>query len=67
MTPPKVIYLQWYDVDGEEAIDEEVTWCLDQINDTDVAYVLASRIKELEAEVAGLEELIASFERGRIT
>ena len=30
---PDVIYLQ-----GEEYSDEGVTWCVDQINDTDTAY-----------------------------
>jgi len=54
MTPPKVIYLQWYDAEnGEElnALEEQVTWCEDCINDTDVAYVLASRIAELESDL----------------
>jgi hypothetical protein len=33
---PDVIYLQWYDDDGEES--EDVTWCVDRINETDIEY-----------------------------
>ena len=33
---PDVIYLQWFDEDGEP--DGEVTWCEDRINDTDIEY-----------------------------
>jgi hypothetical protein len=36
MNIPDVIYLQWLDEDGEE--QEEVTWCIDQINNTDIPY-----------------------------
>lgn len=40
MKPPKVIWLQI----GEDAETYEgfegVTWCVDQINDTDIRYVL---------------------------
>jgi len=36
-TVPDVIYLQWYDEDGEYA--ENVTWCVDHINGTDIPYV----------------------------
>jgi hypothetical protein len=38
MTVPQTIYLQFFDEDGEE--NEEVTWCVDKINDTDVEYQL---------------------------
>ena len=41
MRPPTVIYLQWLDDDGEEA--EEVTWCVDRINDTDIEYRLVEQ------------------------
>lgn len=39
--PPEVIYLQWGDDEGIEYFDDDdfVTWCVDQINDTDVAYI----------------------------
>jgi hypothetical protein len=33
---PDVIYLQWFDEDGEK--DGEVTWCEDRINVTDIEY-----------------------------
>lgn len=38
--PPTKIYLQWYDEDGEplDALSDEVTWCVDEINPTDVEY-----------------------------
>lgn len=35
---PEVIYLQWYDDDGEEA--EDITWCVDRINATDIEFRL---------------------------
>lgn len=34
---PKIIYLQWFDDEGEAL---EVTWCKDKINDRDIKYVL---------------------------
>jgi len=38
--PPDRIWLQWWDTNGEH--DEEgITWCADQINDSDVLYVRA--------------------------
>ena len=42
---PEVIYLQWFDEDGKP--DEEVTWCQDSINDSDIAYVRKDVIKKL--------------------
>ena len=44
-TPPKEIYLLWYDEDGEAIykngrLEGEVTWCEDRINSTDVKYVI---------------------------
>lgn len=52
MTPPKVIYLQWYDEDGNEVDPHggDVTWCDDRINDTDVAYIRADDMQEKKAE-----------------
>lgn len=40
--PPERIYLQCYDDQGEylDPISGEVTWCVDQINETDAEYVL---------------------------
>ena len=40
---PEVIYLQWYGADqrdlaGEDGEPDDVTWCQDRINDTDVVY-----------------------------
>ena len=39
--PPNQIYLQWF------SPMEEVTWCVDRIEDDDVKYVHAGIIKEL--------------------
>ncbi len=40
MKPPERIWLQFYDeFDGEES--EDITWCVDHINETDVEYVRA--------------------------
>ena len=41
---PEFIYLQWFSEDGidiEEA--EEVTWCEDRINDSDLVYKLVKK------------------------
>ena len=46
-SPPDRIFLQW-----EELADEYlVTWCVDQINDSDTAYVREGRVKALEHEL----------------
>jgi len=40
---PEVIYLQWFDPDDGEPLDadrDEVTWCRERINDSDIAYRL---------------------------
>jgi len=41
-TPPKVIYLQIYDEDGKllDVLQDEVTWCVDRINEKDLVYML---------------------------
>jgi hypothetical protein len=38
---PDVIYLQAYDEEGNllSELDDEMTWCQDKINDTDVEYI----------------------------
>ena len=50
---PETIYLQWQDYEGED-----VTWCVDKINETDVEYVrkdlyddMVAMVKILELEV----------------
>ena len=56
MKIPKVIYLQIRDEDGkllDSRIDEAVTWCTEQINDNDEAYVRLSRLR------AAIEEITA--------
>ena len=69
MTPPKRIYLQ---ADSNFPVDtgEEVTWCVDEINDTDTEYVRLDVYEELRAENAALrsrldaccDELLADAE-----
>ena len=41
--PPERIYLQCYESDGtlRDFISDDVTWCVDQINNNDVIYILA--------------------------
>jgi hypothetical protein len=41
--PPKRIWLQWFDEDGHKQDGEEMTWCEDQIFDTDVEYQLVEK------------------------
>ncbi len=41
MAPPKIIYLQYFDEDGElDPSADEITWCRDRINETDLVYIL---------------------------
>lgn len=51
-TAEERIYLQ---VDGDW-YDESITWCVDQINDTDVEYVLATKLTRQEAIVTAALE-----------
>ena len=41
--PPERVYLQCYESDGtlRDFIHDDVTWCVDQINDNDAVYILA--------------------------
>jgi len=36
---PEKIYLQWYTEDCPENCRDEVTWCWDKIEETDVEYI----------------------------
>ena len=53
MGAPDKIYLQWDDGEGDEDYNE-ITWCIDQIDDTDVEY---SRVTL--AELAALRHIVA--------
>jgi len=57
--PPNVIYLQWYDENGEvlNAKDHEVTWCEDRINPTDIMYVMEQQPDIVRAQHRALMEL----------
>ncbi len=44
MKPPKEIFLQFEEQDSEFG----ATWCVDQINETDVRYVLADSAPEFK-------------------
>lgn len=48
--PPNIIYLQWHDYDGE------VTWCQDEINETDVKYVKISEVENAYKELMSFLE-----------
>ncbi len=58
--PPERIYLQCYDDQGEylDSATGEVTWCVDQINVTDAAYVLigGDDFQELLDKIQMLEQ-----------
>ena len=41
-SPPDKIYLQWWPDPTEPEPPGEVTWCVDEINDTDAEYLLAT-------------------------
>ena len=60
MDTPDRIYLQTHDELGNEMdyILDEITWCVDQINDTDVEYVHVDKYRALEEKLSGYEELI---------
>ena len=45
---PKKIYLQVCPEHGVSC--DEITWCVDRINDTDVEYVLPDRAAQLQRE-----------------
>ena len=46
MKPPETIYLQT-DYDGEP-MEDEWTWCVDEINETDTKYIRADRVEVLD-------------------
>ena len=61
MEIPEKVYIQTCDELGNEMdmILDEVTWCVDQINDTDPEYILADKYRALE-EINAL--LLALFQ-----
>lgn len=52
MKIPERIYLQYYCEDdfGDLVEAYEITWCQDQINDSDIEYVLASKVSEQQEQ-----------------
>ena len=77
MMIPEIIYLQLFDDYGEclDPSENEVTWCSDQINESDIKYVLerifddaTQRAEAAEAEVAWMKiELTQWPEKWRAT
>ena len=67
--PPERIWLQWADEGDYESYDdlEGVTWCVDSINETDVEYVPAARIAELEAANERQRKALCSIPRYIVT
>ena len=65
---PKRIYLQWFDEDGEklDPTKDEITWCVDCINETDVSYVREKTIQALErvAKAAKVICEVSKYPRG---
>jgi len=65
-TPPKVIYLQWYDESEGKPFDpdrSEVTWCVDRIYDTDLVYVLQDTVIEITEENISIMSLLMKAAR----
>jgi len=56
MKLPRIIYLQCYDYAGEllNLVRDNVTWCVDQINENDAVYVLA---RARQAATGGGDEM----------
>lgn len=55
---PNQIYLQYYDENGEDLLNparNEVTWCVDRINESDAVYILVT------LELAVLLERLANM------
>jgi hypothetical protein len=51
--PPKKIYLQCFDEDGElDPVTDEITWCTERINPNDVVYVLEAAEHRLQSDSA---------------
>lgn len=60
---PEQIYLQAHDTEGNllNATKDEVTWCVDRINENDAAYILATpELAELLERLADMAVRIAS-------
>ena len=55
---PKQIYLQSYNSDCYD----DNTWCVDQINDEDIEYILQSEYDKLRAENERLREALRSVQ-----
>ena len=53
--PPTIIYLQ-NSIDDNGIWYNDTTWCVDQINDDDIQYIIASKYKSVVAENARLRE-----------
>lgn len=57
MTPEKKTHERiWLQAYGEFDDTEGVTWCEDKINDNDIEYVLASKLKAAQVELAEAKE-----------
>lgn len=56
--PPERIYLQCYESNGSlrDFIHDDVTWCVDQINDDDAVYILAPGQPPREKPSGDIEE-----------
>ncbi len=66
MDKPTRIYLQ-FDESGEFPEWEGVTWCSDRINDSDIEYVVAVQVKELEATLSLCLEYVEDPENSPIS
>jgi hypothetical protein len=59
---PERIYLQWYNEDGDPATEEEeVCWCEDRVYNTDIEYVSAEIVDELQSEAGDLRAHLSDY------
>ncbi len=60
MAAPERIYLQWYEDEADKYMPEGVTWCQDQIDETDVEYVRADKAAAEMQEMRDILKIIAN-------
>ncbi len=68
MKPPRYIYLQCYDDDGEllDIHNDDVTWCWERMNETDAEYILVDKDTYWTLMKRQIAELIESERKRRM-
>ena len=57
---PERIYLQLYDEDGG-LIDDNVTWCEDRLNESDIEYFHISKVEQLRGMLRKVKGAIDNY------